>query len=172
MHSLDLFSLKYEHILVKSDSICYYFLSRSSQKSYKRVNIIQKPWKAIVIKTSFQQLALKITYWKNFKSICNDRLSTAGKVSKCGVISGPYFPAFGLNMERYFVSLRVQSECRKIRTRNNSVFWTIFTQYQNAFSVWLDLIILNNIRFSMNKDFIRTVHFQVYIQILQQLFWR
>ena len=122
MHSLDLFSLKYEHILVKSDSICYYFLSRSSQKSYKRVNIIQKPWKAIVIKTSFQQLALKITYWKNFKSICNDRFSTAGKVSKCGVISGPYFPAFGLNMERYFVSLRVQSECRKIRTRNNSVF--------------------------------------------------
>ena len=31
--------------------------------------------------------------------------------------SSPHFPAFGLNTERYFVSLRIQSECRKIRTR-------------------------------------------------------
>ena len=31
--------------------------------------------------------------------------------------SGPYFPAFGLNTERYGVSLRIQSECGKIRTR-------------------------------------------------------
>ena len=31
--------------------------------------------------------------------------------------SVPYFPAFGLNTERYFESLRIQSECGKIRTR-------------------------------------------------------
>ena len=31
--------------------------------------------------------------------------------------SGPYFPAFGLNTKRYRVSLRIQSECEKIRTR-------------------------------------------------------
>ena len=31
--------------------------------------------------------------------------------------SRPYFPAFGLNMERYGVSLCIQSECRIIRTR-------------------------------------------------------
>ena len=30
--------------------------------------------------------------------------------------SGPYFPAFGLNMDRYRLSLRIQSECGKIRT--------------------------------------------------------
>ena len=30
---------------------------------------------------------------------------------------GPYFPAFGLNTERYGVGLRNQSECEKIRTR-------------------------------------------------------
>ena len=29
--------------------------------------------------------------------------------------SGPYFPAFGLSTERYFVSLRIQSECDKYR---------------------------------------------------------
>ena len=28
----------------------------------------------------------------------------------------PYFPAFGLNMERYGESLLIQSECQKIRT--------------------------------------------------------
>ena len=27
---------------------------------------------------------------------------------------GPFFPAFGLNTERYVVSLRIQSECGKI----------------------------------------------------------
>ena len=31
--------------------------------------------------------------------------------------SGPCFLAFGLNPERYSVSLRIQAECRKIRTR-------------------------------------------------------
>ena len=30
--------------------------------------------------------------------------------------SGPYFPAFGLNMEPYSASLPIQSECGKIRT--------------------------------------------------------
>ena len=42
-------------------------------------------------------------------------------MSKYGVFSGPYFPVFALNMERYEVSLRIQSECGKIRTRKNSV---------------------------------------------------
>ena len=31
--------------------------------------------------------------------------------------SGPYFPAFALNAKRYSVSLRIQSECRKMQTR-------------------------------------------------------
>ena len=43
-------------------------------------------------------------------------------MSKYGIFSGPYFPAFGLNTERYSVSLRIQSEYGKIRTRKNSVF--------------------------------------------------
>ena len=44
------------------------------------------------------------------------------KMSKYGVFSVPYFPEFGLNTERYSVSLRIQSEVEKIRTRKNSVF--------------------------------------------------
>ena len=43
-------------------------------------------------------------------------------MSKYGVISGLYFPAFGLNTEIYGVNLRIQSEYRKIWTRNNSVY--------------------------------------------------
>ena len=48
--------------------------------------------------------------------------NTAWNVSKYGVFSRPYFPAFWLNTERYEVSLRIQSKCGKIRTRKNSVF--------------------------------------------------
>ena len=31
--------------------------------------------------------------------------------------SGQYFPVFGLHTERYSVSVRIQSQCRKIQTR-------------------------------------------------------
>ena len=48
------------------------------------------------------------------------------EVSKYGVISDPYFPVFWLNTERYRGSFRIQSDYRKIRTRNNSVFGHLF----------------------------------------------
>ena len=43
--------------------------------------------------------------------------------------SGPNFPAFGLNRERYGVSLRIQSICGKIRTRitpNVDAFYQVY----------------------------------------------
>ena len=46
-------------------------------------------------------------------------------MSKYEVFSGPYFPVFGINTERYTLSVRIQSECGKIGTRKNSVFWLI-----------------------------------------------
>ena len=42
-------------------------------------------------------------------------------MSKYVVISGPYFPVFGLNTEIYEVNLCIESEYRKIRTRDNHV---------------------------------------------------
>ena len=57
----------------------------------------------------YQNGSLQSTFWS----------FTAWKVSKYEVFLGPYFPTFGL---RYLVSLRIQSECGKIRTRKNSVF--------------------------------------------------
>ena len=64
---------------------------------------------------------------------------TAWKVSKYGVFSGPYFPAFTLNTKRYFISLRIQSECRKTRTRKSSVFGHIS---HSAGIFWTDKILI------------------------------
>ena len=83
----------------------------------------------IALRTPFEQIfrrtPLDGCFWTiTFSNIEANRLFTytAWKVSKYGVISGPYFPVFGLNKEIYEVNLRIQSEWRKIRTRNNSVF--------------------------------------------------
>ena len=56
----------------------------------------------------------------------------AWKVSKYGVISGPHFPIFGLNTDTYEENLRIQSEYRKIQTRNTSVFGHISLQSRHA----------------------------------------
>ena len=51
--------------------------------------------------------------------------------------SGLYFPAFGLHIERYGVSPRIQSECGKIQTRktlNTGIFRTLFRCLQGS---WL-----------------------------------
>ena len=50
---------------------------------------------------------------------------TALKVSKHVVFSDPYFPAFELNTDRYEVSLRIQSKCETMWTRQSSVFGQI-----------------------------------------------
>ena len=47
---------------------------------------------------------------------------TAWKVSQYEVISDPYLPVFRLKKEIFSVTLRIQSEYKKVRTRNNSVF--------------------------------------------------
>ena len=44
-------------------------------------------------------------------------------MSKYEVFSGPYLPVVGLNTEQiYGANLRIQSKCRKIRTRKNAAF--------------------------------------------------
>ena len=54
--------------------------------------------------------------------------NTAWKLSKYRGFSGPYFHVFGLNKERYYVSLPIQFECmREIWTQKFRI-WTLFTQ--------------------------------------------
>ena len=66
---------------------------------------------------SVMLLGVEIDYQIKF----NEHIfTTVGKLSKCGVFSGPYFPVFGLNTEIFGVNLRIQSEYRKIWTRKNT----------------------------------------------------
>ena len=85
----------------------------SLRASYKRVDLIKDVKELSLAKLSnildLMYQLLKCPY-------------TAWKVSKYGFFSGPYFLVLGLNMEIYIVNLRIQSQCRKKRTRKNSVF--------------------------------------------------
>ena len=60
--------------------------------------------------------------------------------------SGPHFPAFGLNTERYGVSLHIQSECRKMRTRVNPN-----TDTFQAVSLFMQLLLLKTIHFVLSS---------------------
>ena len=73
-------------------------------------------------------------------------------MSKCGVFSGPYFPVFGLNVEIYEVNLRIQSECRKIRTRNNSVFGLFSGSVEENLFVNAEWSPVKNASFSVRKN--------------------
>ena len=71
--------------------------------------------------------------------LCNILLSyTTWKVPKYGVFSGPYFPTFGLNTERYSVRMRENTDQIKLH------IWTLFT-------------------YSIIVDWILRAHFFIYL---------
>ena len=87
-------------------------------KNYPDSNFLKSKWRRLVtLLASLTEMATNFLY-KGFLEDSN----TAWKVSKYGDFSGPYFPAFGLNTERYGVSLRIQSEYGKIWTRKTPYF--------------------------------------------------
>ena len=60
-------------------------------------------------------------------NICNIHCAKSVRIRS---YSDLYFPAFGLNTERYGVSLRIQSRCGKVRTRitpNTDTFHAVIT---------------------------------------------
>ena len=68
-------------------------------------------------------------YWKkHYKKTFNGQKLETGNGWKLllrlthRAVSGPYFPAFGLNSKIYSVNFCIHSEYRKTRARNNSVF--------------------------------------------------
>ena len=56
--------------------------------------------------------------------------------------SGPCFPAVGLNTERYGTSLRIQSECGKIKARKTPSTGTfhIVSGIKESKLVWIETI--------------------------------
>ena len=91
------------------------------------------------------------------------------------------------NTERYFVSLRIQSECGKIRTRNNSVFghskyFSVFspnaekyepeiTPYSEAFhAVWKYIFNCSKLDYSMYPQRMK-ISFKYIKQIRRSIEW-
>ena len=57
--------------------------------------------------------------------------------------SGRHFPAFGMNTERYGVSLCIQSECGKIRTRitpNMDTFYAVRNIYFSEQTLFYQIV--------------------------------
>ena len=78
--------------------------------------------------------------------------------------SGPYFPAFGLNLERYGVSVHIQAECWKIWTRkspNTDSFHAVSFYLKNFF--YNQLFCQNKFKFPTNCLFLRNSFKQIEI---------
>ena len=72
--------------------------------------------------------------------------------------SGTHFPAFGLNSERYSVSLHIQSECGKIWTRitpNTNTFYAVYTIFYDTDIFHPDTIICPSMNITVwtGKDY-------------------
>ena len=89
--------------------------------------------------------------------------------------SGPYFPVLGLNTERYRVSLRIQSECRKMRTRatpNTDTFHAVpyclffclcFILLQTILCIYRELSFAAFLCFLYNTDYLFRLFFLVFL---------
>ena len=104
-----------------SQCILVFFLKKKHYISNEKrcIRCIYKAYSTAILQNTLWNYVLRDHINAHLRRRC-----TAWKVSKYGVIFGLYFPVFGLNTEIYFVDLllHIQSEYRKIQTRNNSVF--------------------------------------------------
>ena len=66
--------------------------------------------------------------------------NTAWKMVCIWSFSGTIFPAFGVKTEIYSLNLRIQSECRKIRTRRTLNMSTFYIEH--SFSLWRVRIVI------------------------------
>ena len=116
--------MKDRHPKCKNEkSLCWWVYLTISEHGCIESNLELNPYFAWEFYFSWKQLSKLISKFLNIWLVFSEaEAAGAWKVSKYGVIFGPYFPVFALNTEIYSVNLRIQSEYRKIRTRNNSVF--------------------------------------------------
>ena len=113
---------RYSHVSLHIQSKCWKVLTRKTPNKDKNTfHVVES------IQVSI--MWIRLIFWIIRNSTTKQSFShtvpiAAWKVSKHGVISGPYFAVFGLNTEIYGVfgvDLRIRSEYRKIRTTKNSV---------------------------------------------------
>ena len=101
-----------------SEWYIFKYLKNGSEFSHETITLS--------LKFSHKHFCAKVCYLKN---LC---IIHCVKSVHIRSYSGQYFPAFGLNTERYYVSLRIQSKCGKIRTRitpNTDSFYGVVNCY-------------------------------------------
>ena len=104
---------------------------------YSQIIIVADFWRIFEIMFLYwRKICFRKLLWSSFnlKKCCQKKSKLGTLLDKCPIRSypRPHFPAFGLNTERYGVSLRIQSECRKIRTSitpNTDTFYTVVNLY-------------------------------------------
>ena len=102
---------------------------------YWDVNIYRNDSVAVPLRPCYGMYSLIVSNIQRFtcKFSCESfRFKHCVKSVRIRSYSGPYLPTFELNSERYRVSLCIQSECRKIRTRrtpNRDTFEAMMLQY-------------------------------------------
>ena len=103
---------------------------------------------------------------------------SAWKVSKCGVFSGTYFPALGLNTERYSrmrentnqKNLRIWTLSRNVYIMYMYIYYTIYWElraYQHS-SDHIYIYIYINLGINVLYIFIHIYIFYIYIYILPE----
>ena len=100
-------------------------------------------------------------------------VNTAWKVSKYGVISGPYFPTFGLNTERYFVLGHIS------RSKTwNELFNPLTTDVSNhiktsqlicnanLFSIWWETLVVHRL---INMEWTNTSNTEKQVSVSKKI---
>ena len=101
------------------------FLQATNFKNFIRTSLAYVMHMLCFRKKHMRKLNIWHNLWCLFSSA---KRLTSWKVSKNGVFSGPYFPAFGLDTERYFAS---------VFRPNAGKYGPEKTQYLNTFTLWL-----------------------------------
>ena len=89
-----------------------------------------------------------------------------------GSYSGPDFPVFGLNTERYGVSLRIQSKCGKLGTRitlNTDIIQILYgycTGIIQNYTVWNQLFLIKIHIKNLTKVFYIQIWFKCHTLLL------
>ena len=96
---------------------------------------------------SIDLLWKSVDWFRYDRDLCHERVKVLMLMlmikNSCSSYSGPHFPSFGLNTEIYGVSLRIQPECGKMRTRITLKFSISYTLFKKQFTGALNSLALN-----------------------------
>ena len=105
------FTFYFGRVAVKFRKYC---LQNFAQQNWQR-NWVSSEVASRIFLFSWRKVFPKI--WRDYICGCNVCNAHCVKSVRIRSYSGPYFPAFERNTERYGVCLHIQLECGKIRTR-------------------------------------------------------